>query len=321
MERGVAAVIAFGPIPSRRLGRSLGINHVPAKTCSYACVYCQVGRTTTKTIERQVFYRPEDIVEGVRQKIAAVEAAGDHIDYLSFVPDGEPTLDANLGRTIDLLRPLGYKIAVITNGSLVWRHEVREDLMGADWVSLKVDAVDRRTWQRVSRPHPHLDLESILEGMKTFSDAFEGFLATETMLVEGMNDKVDHLEAVADFLVSIGPDTAYLSIPTRPPAEERVRAPGEADVHRAYQIFSKRLGSVELLIGYEGDAFASSGDAEQDVLSITAVHPMREKAVLKLLDRAGADPSLVERMIAEGKLLRVTYEGDTFYMRRIASRE
>ena len=314
-------MIAFGPIPSRRLGRSLGINHVPAKTCSYACLYCQVGRTTAKTLDRQAFQSPDEIVSAVRDKIAKVEAAGDHIDYLSFVPDGEPTLDINLGRTIDLLRSLGHKIAVITNASLIWRDDVREDLKRADWVSLKVDGIEERVWRRISRPHPALDLKLILEGMKSFADTFEGFLASETMLVKGVNDRTPHLEAVADFLVSLKPDTAYLSIPIRPPAQEGVSAPVEADIHRAYQVFGRRLERVELLIGYEGDAFAFTGDAERDVLSITAVHPMREKAVLNLLERAGAERSLVDRMISEGKLLRVTYDGETFYMRRIASRE
>jgi wyosine [tRNA(Phe)-imidazoG37] synthetase (radical SAM superfamily) len=314
-------MIAFGPIPSRRLGRSLGINHVHAKTCSYACVYCQVGRTTAKVLERQAFYRPDEIVQAVGEKIAQVEATGDHIDYLSFVPDGEPTLDINLGRTIELLRPLGYRIAVITNASLIWRDDVRKDLSLADWVSLKVDGVHEGVWRRVSRPHPGLDLMPIMDGMRVFVRDFKGMLVSETMLVRGVNDKPPHLEALADFLADLGPGTAYLSIPTRPPAQKEVRAPDEADIHRAYQIFSKRLERVELLIGYEGDAFAYTGDAEQDILSITAVHPMREKAVLKLLERAGADRSVLERMLLDGRLLSVTYEGDTFYMRRIVSRE
>ncbi len=314
-------MIAFGPIPSRRLGRSLGINHVPAKTCSYACVYCQVGRTTVKTLDRQAFYGPDEVVQAVREKVAQVEASGDHVDYLSFVPDGEPTLDINLGHTIELLRPLGHRIAVITNASLIRRDDVRRDLSLADWVSLKVDGVHEPIWQRVSRPHPGLDLAEIMDGMRVFAATFTGVLVSETMLVRGMNDQPPHLEALSDFLPALGPDTAYLSIPTRPPAQEQVRAPHEADMHRAYRILSRRLKRVELLIGYEGDAFSCTGDAEQDILSITAVHPMREKAVLGLLERAGADRSLIDSMIREGKLLCVTYEGETFYMRSLVSRE
>jgi wyosine [tRNA(Phe)-imidazoG37] synthetase (radical SAM superfamily) len=313
-------MIAFGPIPSRRLGRSLGINHVPAKTCSYACVYCQVGRTTVRTLERQQFYPPAEVAAAVRERVSEVERAGERIDYLSFVPDGEPTLDQNLGRIIDLLRPLGHKIAVITNASLIWRKDVREDLMHADWVSLKVDGVEESIWRHVACPHPGLELAAILDGMKTFASAFNGVMVSETMLVRDLNDQPAHLEALGGYLEELGPRTAYLSIPTRPPALRRVGPPSEARIHRAYQILSRHLNKVELLIGYEGDAFASTGDAVHDILSITAVHPMREQAVLTLLERTGAPRSLIETLIREGTLLRVTYGGDTFYMRRLPSR-
>jgi wyosine [tRNA(Phe)-imidazoG37] synthetase (radical SAM superfamily) len=138
-------MIAFGPVPSRRLGRSLGINNIPPKVCTYACVYCQVGRTTEMTIGRRTFYDPDEVLQDVQEKISKSDEAGEPIDYLTFVPDGEPTLDTNLGREIDLLTPLGIPIAVITNNSLLSRQDVRDDLVGADWVSLKVDAVGERT--------------------------------------------------------------------------------------------------------------------------------------------------------------------------------
>ncbi|MFO7742846.1 MAG: radical SAM protein, partial [Anaerolineae bacterium] len=133
-------MIAFGPVPSRRLGRSLGINNIPPKICTYSCAYCQLGRTIKMEVERRPFYEPEDILRHVQDKVEKSEGAGEAIDYLTFVPDGEPTLDANLGHEIELLQPLGIKIAVISNASLVWREDVREELGQADWVSLKVDA-------------------------------------------------------------------------------------------------------------------------------------------------------------------------------------
>jgi wyosine [tRNA(Phe)-imidazoG37] synthetase (radical SAM superfamily) len=133
-------MIAFGPVPSRRLGRSLGINNIPPKVCSYSCVYCQLGRTLKMQVERQAFHLPEEILVAVQKKVNSVKAAGESIDYLTFVPDGEPSLDINLGHAIELLRPLGLPIAVITNASLIWREDVRTDLRKADWVSLKVDA-------------------------------------------------------------------------------------------------------------------------------------------------------------------------------------
>ena len=232
---------AFGPIPSRRLGRSLGINNIPPKVCSYSCVYCQVGRTVKMQIERQAFYRPDELLKDVEKKINEVRKAGESIDYLTFVPDGEPPLDVNLGREIDLLKPFGFKIAVITNASLIWRDEVKNDLMKADWVSLKVDAVNEDVWRKVNRPHRSLQLSSILDGMLAFARIYKGELATETMLVKGLNDSPEHAEEIAGFLAQLKPDKAYISIPIRPPAETWVRPPDEDVINAFYQIFNKKL--------------------------------------------------------------------------------
>jgi len=313
-------MIAFGPVPSRRLGQSLGINNIPPKVCTYSCVYCQLGRTVKMRVERHAPYEPEEILKAVRNKVEKAREVGESVDYLTFVSDGEPTLDVNLGREIELLKPLGIEIAVITNASLMWREDVREELMKADWVSLKVDSTREETWKRIDRPHRALQLTSILDGMLEFADAFQGELVTETMLVEGINDSDDHVQEVADFLARLWPARAYVSIPTRPPAEEWVRVPDEKAINRAYQILSKRVEQVEYLIGYEGNAFAFTGNIEDDLLSITAVHPMREEAVRELLVRAGADWPTVHRLIAQGQLVEMEYEGYTFYTRKLDGR-
>ncbi len=310
-------MIAFGPIPSRRLGRSLGVNNIPPKICSYSCVYCQVGRTTNMLTEPTSFYSSRDIVNEVRDKIEKTKLAGETIDYLAFVPDGEPTLDVNLGHAIDGLKPLGIKVAVISNASLLWREEVRRRLMHADWVSVKVDAVDPHLWRRVNRPHRRLKIDVVLEGVRTFAESFPGHLATETMLVEGVNDSETNAEQVADFLASIEPDSTYVSIPTRPPAESRVKAPPEAAINRFYQILSSRLDGVEYLIGYEGNAFALTGDPREDLLSITAVHPMREEAVRNFLGRAGTDWTVVETLLQESRLKEIQYESKKYFMRSL----
>jgi wyosine [tRNA(Phe)-imidazoG37] synthetase (radical SAM superfamily) len=313
-------MIAFGPVPSRRLGRSLGINNIPPKVCTYSCVYCQVGRTIRMQVERRVFYGPGEILQAVRDKVERARESGESIDYLTFVPDGEPTLDVNLGCEIELLRPLGIKIAVITNASLIWREDVREALMKADWVSLKVDSTREEIWRRINRPHRTLQLTSILDGMLELASAYKGELVTETMLVEGINDSDDHVREVADFLARLKPARAYLSIPTRPPAEEWVRSPGEEAIHRAYQIFSKGVDQVEYLIGYEGNAFAFTGNVEEDLLSITAVHPMRAEAVSEFLARARTDWPVVRKLIAQSQLIEMDYEGRKFYMRKLDGR-
>ncbi|MFW9917399.1 MAG: radical SAM protein [Candidatus Thorarchaeota archaeon] len=313
-------MIVFGPVPSRRLGRSLGVNNIPPKVCSYSCVYCQIGRTTRMRIDRKVFYLPETILKAVKQKIESAKKARESIDYITFVPDGEPTLDANLGRTIDALGPLGIKIAVISNGSLVWQERVRNDLEKADWVSLKIDSVREEEWRRINRPYKNFHLDSILEGLCEFAATYKGDLATETMLIEGINDDAYHLKEIADFLSQLNPSIAFLAIPTRPPAEKWVQAPNEALIARAYQIFSKRLENVELLIGYEGNAFAFTGDVEEDILSITAVHPMREDAVQSFLKRAKADWSIIQKLIMQDKLVETNHKGKKFYMRKLSLR-
>ncbi len=309
--------VTFGPVPFRRLGRSLGINNIPPKICSYACVYCQLGRTLTMQIERTDFYDPERIFEEVRKRVEEVRVAGELVDYLSFVPDGEPTLDLNLGREIELVRELGVKIAVITNSSLIWRDDVREELARADWVSLKVDSVREDVWRRIDRPHGKLCLSQILDGALSFSESFAGRLVTETMLVEGVNDSDELLEELASFLARLRPETAYLAIPTRPPAEENVRAPGESGVTRAWSILSGTLDNVELLTGYEGDTFFSGGRVDEDLLAITSVHPMRADAVEALLTRRGADRSVVQRLAEAGELMEVEYGGQSFFLRKL----
>jgi wyosine [tRNA(Phe)-imidazoG37] synthetase (radical SAM superfamily) len=311
-------MIVFGPIPSRRLGRSLGINHIPPKICSYACVYCQLGRTIQMQVERQAFYDPDEIVEEVRDKVVKVLDQGEEIHYLTFVPDGEPTLDINLGVEISALKGLGIPIAVISNASLIWQEEVRADLMDADWVSLKVDAVRLATWRKVNRPHGSLNLEKILEGIQVFVDQFPGVLATESLIVKGVNDSEMDFQGLSSFLGEIQPDVAYLSIPTRPPAEKSVRSADEESINLAYQLVKDKVGRVELLLGYEGNAFSFTGDVKEDLLSITAVHPMREDAIEYFLAKAGSSWELIDELVRQEKMVEIQHDGKRFYLRRIA---
>jgi len=270
------------------------------------------------SVERQAFYEQEKFILAVRDKVTKARDSDESIDYLTFVPDGEPTLDLNLAAEIAAFRELHIPIAVISNASLIWRKDVRDDLMGADWVSLKVDAVREPTWRRINRPHGKLNLNNILDGIRDFARIFEGELAIETMLVRGINDDEVNLQETARFLGEIQPTKAYLAIPTRPPAEEWVHPAQEDQIHQAYHLFKQQVNQVELLIGYEGNAFASTGDAEQDLLSITAVHPMREDAVEQLLTKSGVNWDLVESLIKHDKLVELSYGGMRFYLRKIA---
>jgi len=310
---------AFGPVPSRRLGRSLGINNIPAKICSYSCIYCQLGRTTKISTERRPFYDPKKLFRIVKSKVEEAKNRDERIDYLTFIPDGEPTLDKNLGIEIEMLKEIEIPTAVLTNASLLWRDEVIDDLIKADLVSLKVDAVNEDTWRIINRPHRSLRINEILDGIIKFSEEFKGRLITETMLIDGY---MDNLENIADFLSKIRPCKAYIAIPTRPPAESWVKPASEETINRAFNIFSKSLGEdgVEYLIGYEGSSFALTGDLEEDLLSIMSVHPMREDGVSEVLRKANADWGIIDKMLNERKIIRLEYDGHTYYMRKIPSR-
>jgi wyosine [tRNA(Phe)-imidazoG37] synthetase (radical SAM superfamily) len=265
--------------------------------------------------EREAFQSVDVIVEAVAAKVEAARDAGEWIDYLTFVPDGEPTLDEALGRLIESLHPLGIPIAVVTNGSLLHHAAVREALALADLVSIKVDGVDEATWRRVNRPHGRLELPLVLEGMRVFAAGFEGRLVTETMLMDGLNDGEPLLRATASFVAELEPAVAYLAVPTRPPAESWVRAATPTALTRAYEVFRALVGRVELLVDYEGDAFTPTGDPREALLGITAVHPMRKGAVIRLLARAGAAVSLLPELVERGELVEVSYAGHHYYLR------
>jgi wyosine [tRNA(Phe)-imidazoG37] synthetase (radical SAM superfamily) len=308
---------AFGPIPSRRLGRSLGINNIPPKVCSYSCVYCQIGRTVKMQIERQGFYKAEEILRDVEKQIEKVKNMKESIDYLTFVPDGEPTLDLHLGEEIRCLRKLELKIAVISNSSLIWKIDVRDDLIDADWVSLKIDALSPDVWRKINRPHGSLRLDQILDGIAKFARTFKGELATETMLVQGLNDRTEEIEKISGFVARIKPKKSYVAVPIRPPAEKWVKPPEEYSINRAYQAFKEKSIDTEYLIGYEGNAFAFIGNVEEDLLSIMSVHPMREDAVREFLKKAGTDWKVMEKLIEERKLVKAHFKNKIFYLRKL----
>ena len=317
-NRASQDMIAFGPVPSRRLGRSLGINNIPPKMCTYSCVYCQLGRTLKMRHNRCEFYKPELVLSETQHKVEDLAGVGESIDYLTFVPDGEPTLDIHIDRQIDLLRSLGIKIAVITNASLIWREDVREALYRADWVSLKIDTTRENVWHTINRPHRTLSLAAILNGMQKFAALYRGHLVTETMLVKGVNDSPANMSEVTEFILRLEPFKAYLSVPTRPPTEKWVQPSDGQRLNAAFQIMRAEIDRVEYLTGYEGNAFTYTGDVENDLLSITAVHPMREDAVKEFLSRAGNDGSLMEQLIRKKKLIKMEYKGQRFYMRAVA---
>jgi wyosine [tRNA(Phe)-imidazoG37] synthetase (radical SAM superfamily) len=311
MERRI-----FGPVPSRRLGRSLGVNNIPHKICTYSCLYCQVGKAIKMQVDRQEFYKPADLADEVKMILGKIQNKNEYPDYITIVPDGEPTLDINLGKLISLLKTTGIPVAVITNGSIINDPDVRKDLIKSDYVSVKADVFDIRKWHLLNKPHKRLDLNEIVNGTRSFAEEFSGKFVTETMLIKDINDSDSDLTDTAQHIATFMPETAYIAVPTRPPAYKEAISSDENVVNRAYHIFREYIGKVELLTGYEGNAFSSTGDFREDILSITAVHPMREDAIRELLNKTGEEFGVVTRLIEDNLIKKLDYNANTYYLRK-----
>ena len=310
----------FGPVPSRRLGRSIGINNIPHKICTYSCIYCQISKAIKMQSKRQEFYKPDELVDEAKKMLRDIHDHSEYPDYLTIVPDGEPTLDVHLGELINKLKSTNIPVAVITNSSLINLPGVQRDLSNADYVSLKVDTVGPETFHKVNKPFKRLNLNEITDGINSFAREFQGKLVTETMLLKGMNDSYDEIESVARFLETVKPDIAYIAIPTRPPAFSHAIPVDEEKINEAYFIFKERLSVVELLTGYEGNAFSSTGNVEEDILSITSVHPMREDAVKQLLQKSGKQIDVIEKLTALKLITKINYMGKNYFLRNFSKK-
>jgi wyosine [tRNA(Phe)-imidazoG37] synthetase (radical SAM superfamily) len=245
----------------------------------------------------------------------------DFPDYITIVPDGEPTLDIHLGELILKLKSVGFPVAVITNSSLLSRKDVQSELMHADYVSVKVDTVNLTSWRKINKPHKDLNFAAILKGIRDFSQNYKGKMVSESMLLKDVNDSENELEALALFLHEVGPEIAYIATPTRPPAFDGTFPADESAVTLAYEIFRQQKLNTELLTGYEGNAFASSGNFAEDILSITAVHPMRKEAVMQLLAKSNAPLASLNQLIENGLIKIVSFDNHEYYLRKFSSKQ
>jgi len=226
----------FGPVPSRRLGRSLGVDVIPPKTCSYDCVYCESGHTTHLTITRQAFVMPDLVLEELADYFRSYPRGA---DVITFSSAGEPTLYKPLG---DLLRAVKKRypslpLIVLTNGSLLWDPEVRSGLAAADRVVPSLDAVITDVFTKVNVPHPRLDLSTIMEGLKAFRKDYPGQFHLEVLLVAGYNNQPQHLHELRRVIEQLNPDQVELNTVVRPPADPKVRGLSEQELKSVLPFF------------------------------------------------------------------------------------
>jgi wyosine [tRNA(Phe)-imidazoG37] synthetase (radical SAM superfamily) len=260
----------YGPVPSRRLGRSLGVDIVPFKICTFDCVYCQLGRTTNKTMERKEYVSAVEVLDEVKRKLAE-EAFP---DYITFSGSGEPTLNSRIG---DLIRGIkdftDIPVAVLTNGSLLWMKEVQDDLMAADLVIPSLDAGDEQLFRYVNRPHGDLSLEQVVDGLIEFSRRFQGKVWLEVLLLKGVTGMAYPVKKIAALVGRIKPARVQLNTVCRPPAEEFAFPLSRDDLRSLKGLFP---GFVDI-ISEEGrdrpEAEALSAGREEDILALLRRRP------------------------------------------------
>lgn len=272
----------FGPVPSRRLGQSLGIDPVPLKTCNWNCVYCQLGRSIPLTNERREYFPREDIIVEVEQALASHEPG--EIDWVTFVGSGETTLHASIGWLIRQVKSLTHlPVAVITNGSLLYLPEMRLELSPADAVLPSLDAGNVKLYRKINRSHPEVSFKRLIEGLVVFREEYQGKLWVEVMLVRGLNDTEAALSEIAAALKSIQPDEVHVLQPTRPPVETWVQPPDEEGLLRARAI----LGDIARVVHPASGSFDLSGAESlvDAVVGIITRHPMREDELVQTLER------------------------------------
>lgn len=282
----------FGPIPSRRLGRSLGIDPIPLKTCNWNCVYCQLGRTSELTNERRDYFPPDEIIAEVKTALQSHDA--EEIDWLTFAGSGEPTLHASLGRIIaELKEPTNVPIAVITNGSLLYLPEVRAALMPADAVLPTLDAGSERLYQRIDRPARELTFARLMDGLIAFRKEFQGHFWLEVVLIQGLNDTAEALSDLADAVRRIAPDQVHINLPIRPPAVSSVEVPDDESVQRACDV----LGRVAEVVCPTAVSIQVAGhhDLGEAICEMVRRHPMSREDLCGSL--CEVEPEVLDRLL------------------------
>lgn len=311
----------YGPVPSRRLGMSLGINIIPRKTCTCNCIYCQCGRTTRLTLTRRSFFPVREILQQVRTALK-----GKRVDYLTFSGEGEPTLNKDLGRLIRLLKEeFSIPVAVLTNSTLLFLPEVRRALYQADLVVPTLAAADQETFNRIHRPCGKLRIEKVIRGLETFRRFYRGRFWLEIMLVKGINDSPEHLMKLRRLAYRMKPDRVHLNTVVRPPAETWALSLTPDDLSQIKLLFGPEAEEVPAGIPARGAVAASPAEGAQpefsreiqnSILAILESRPVTEDELTRCLGISIHNiKPVLGRLKKERKIKPVKFQGKVYYER------
>ncbi len=307
----------YGPVPSRRLGRSLGVDLVPHKTCTYDCLYCQLGRTTCRTLERREYVPTKAVI----QEIGTSLKGDSHPDFIALAGAGEPTLHSGLQDIVEGIKALtSIPVAVITNGSLLWMRDVSRALMGADIVLPSLDAGDPASFQHINRPHEGIGFERMLEGLGSFTRTFSGEVWLEVFLLAGVNDDDASVARMAGHASDIGPARVQLNTIARPPAEPWANAPSPERMRAIQVAFAGRVDLLEeglhpvreIVQGVDDDTILALLERRpctvEGVASGLGIHRME---ALKTLERLKAEGRVTTLRIGQETLHSLARQGHT----------
>ena len=301
----------FGPVPSRRLGRSLGVDLTPHKTCSFDCIFCQLGRTTNKTLARSEYVPTSEVIEELRHWI---ETDG-HADYVTLAGSGEPTLHSHFGEVIDFVRSsTTVSVALLTNGSVLWDDEVRRAASLANVVKVSLSAWDQYSFEHLNRPCPGLELKSIVDGTWRLREQFRGELWIEVFVVSGVNTAGNDIAKIAELIGVIKPDRIQLNTAVRPPAESFVQAVPQEHLAK----LAKSLGpSVELIADFSSDHSEKVRANEETILAMLARRPCTAEQIAEVFSMHRNEVSkYIGKLMHTGQLHAQQEAGDVYYFSR-----
>ncbi len=298
----------YGPVPSRRMGISVGVSPIPDSCCNYSCIYCQLGRTRRLTNERKEFFSVNEIIEEFKMFLSKKP----YFDVVTLVGEGEPTLYLKLGELISEIKKLTDKpVAVITNGALLSDENLRNELMNADIVLPSIDANNEIVYKKINRPHGKIKFEDMFEGLVEFSKNYKGQLWLETMIVKDINDGRESLLKFKSLLDKISYDRLYINTPVRPPAESWVEPVSEEKIREAIEI----LDGISISTLCSEGFYSGIEDDYEAILSIIKRHPMNQHEIMGLLNSRNCEnpEELLERLNQDDNIEKIDYKGYRTY--------
>jgi wyosine [tRNA(Phe)-imidazoG37] synthetase (radical SAM superfamily) len=301
----------FGPVPSRRLGMSLGIDIVPFKNCTFDCVYCQLGVTTRKTIDRGNFVPQDEVLAEIRE---VIDKKADNIDFITFSGSGEPTLNAQLGEMISRTKVFtDIPVAVITNGSLLYMDDVRNDLSEADLVVPSLDAITDSTLAKINRPYESLTAKILVDGLRDFTRQFKGKIWLEIMIIKGINDDMGELKQTATLVRDLKLDKIQLNTVVRPPAEDFALPLTAEEMKEIARLFDDR---VEIIVDFDKIVKHKTQDEESIEERISALLRRRPCTVDDISTSLGLHRNEVIKYVnhlLQADSIKQTRRGDKWY--------